>query len=98
MSTKKNQKSIRMTDEVFKAVENYRGEGFNEKFENLVYDFIRQREDLARQAELLYAHISDKRDEMRRVQQRIARFKDVERRLEPLVDAVLAAISETSPN
>jgi len=31
---KSNMKSVRMTDEVFSAVEEYRGNGFNEKFEN----------------------------------------------------------------
>ncbi|MEA4830564.1 MAG: hypothetical protein VB121_11350 [Enterococcus thailandicus] len=86
---KSNMKSIRMTDEVFNAVNEFRGNGFNEKFENLVYDFLRQREQLVREAELLQAHISDKRTEMKRVQQRIAKMKDVETRLAPLVNCVL---------
>ena len=36
---KNNLKSVRLSDEVFGIVQSYRGEGFNEKFENIVIDF-----------------------------------------------------------
>lgn len=36
---KKNSKSIRLTDEVLNVVESCPGEGFNQKFENLVLEF-----------------------------------------------------------
>lgn len=89
MNKKRNAKSVRMTDEVFKTVNEYRGNGFNEKFENLVNDFICGREKMIRETELLYAHIGEKRDEMRRVQQRVRQLGDVEQRLKPLVNAVV---------
>ena len=38
---KTNAKSVRMTDEVFLAIEAYPGVGFNEKFENLVIDYLK---------------------------------------------------------
>lgn len=87
---KSNMKSVRMTDEVFAAVEEYRGNGFNEKFENLVVDFIHGREKMKRDTELLMAQISDKRTEMRQVQQRVQKMRDIEMRLTPLVNSVVA--------
>jgi hypothetical protein len=36
---KNNQKCVRMTDEVLKIIESAPGEGFNQKFENMVIDF-----------------------------------------------------------
>lgn len=44
--TKSNQKSIRMTDEVLAFVEKQKGEGFNQKFENLVLKFKNEEKDL----------------------------------------------------
>lgn len=38
---KKNQKSVRLTDEVLAYVENAPGDGFNQKFENLVLEMKR---------------------------------------------------------
>lgn len=37
---KNNQKCVRLSDEVLEIVDNYRGNGFNEKFENLVNDYF----------------------------------------------------------
>jgi geranylgeranyl pyrophosphate synthase len=36
MLNKSNAKSIRMTDEVFGYINNFKGDGFNEKLENIV--------------------------------------------------------------
>lgn len=89
---KKNMKSVRMTDEVFNTVSEYRGNGFNDKFANLVMDFIRGREKMLREAELLQAYIGDKREEMRRVQERVRQFRDVDVRLRPLVQSILVLL------
>ncbi len=87
---KSNMKSVRMTDEVFETVMAYRGNGFNEKFENLVVDFIHGREKMQREVELLSAYISDKRTEQRQVVQRVQNMRNVEMKLTPLVNAVVA--------
>ena len=36
MAKKTNMKSVRLSDEVLEYVENFEGDGFNQKFENLV--------------------------------------------------------------
>lgn len=42
---KNNLKSVRISDEVLSVVESYQGEGFNQKFENLVIDFKKSRSE-----------------------------------------------------
>jgi len=39
-------KSIRMTNEVHKIVESFQGDGFNEKFENLVHFCLREEKEI----------------------------------------------------
>lgn len=47
MSKKNNLKSVRISDEVMQYVLNFQGEGFNQKFENLVL-FCMEEEDKKR--------------------------------------------------
>lgn len=35
-------KSIRISEEVFNYINNYRGDGFNQKFENIILDYQRE--------------------------------------------------------
>ena len=43
---KKNSKSVRMTDEVLAYVEQMDGDGFNQKFENMVLYSMKREQDL----------------------------------------------------
>lgn len=36
MAKKNNSKSVRLSDEVLSYIENYEGDGFNQKFENII--------------------------------------------------------------
>lgn len=87
------QKSIRMTDEVFEAVDRYRGDGFNEKLENLVMDYLHGREKFQRELDRLQELVHLKRDELVRLQDRVRAAEVVERRLGPLVNAVADLLS-----
>lgn len=82
------QKSIRMTEAVFKAVDSYRGDGFNDKLENLLVDYLQGRERFQREIDRLQELVDLKHDELRRIQKRVRDAQVVERRLGPLVDAV----------
>lgn len=42
MAKKTNMKSVRLSDEVLEYVESFEGDGFNQKFENLVYFCIKE--------------------------------------------------------
>ena len=48
-------RSIRMTDEVRKYVEKFSGEGFNEKFENLVIFCMREEKELEKRIATIHA-------------------------------------------
>lgn len=48
MAKKNNLKSVRLSDEVMDYVVNFEGDGFNQKFENLVL-FCMSQEDILRQ-------------------------------------------------
>ncbi|MGN0132913.1 MAG: hypothetical protein ACI4AA_10765 [Lachnospiraceae bacterium] len=39
-------KSIRLSDEVYEYISNYRGEGFNEKFENIILDYKKKEKQI----------------------------------------------------
>lgn len=93
--TKSVQKSVRLRPEVAQCIEEQPGDGFNEKLDNLVMGYLRDREKVIREAELLQAHIADQREEMRRVQNRLRKMKDVERRLEPLQQAIIELLAVT---
>lgn len=59
---KKNSKSIRMTDEVLNYVESFEGEGFNQKFENLVLFAMRTENDKKEAIRCLDQRIADRRN------------------------------------
>lgn len=59
MANKCNLKSIRMTDEVLRYVNNFEGNGFNEKFENLVLWCMKTEDQ--RRAKLAYYDTEIKR-------------------------------------
>lgn len=77
-----------MTEEVYRAIDSYRGNGFNDKLGNLVLDFIEGRTDMERDLMLLKEHITDKQMEMCRLQNRIRAMQGVESRFAGLVDAL----------
>lgn len=86
---KTNQKCVRLSDRVTKYIEQYRGANFSEKLENLVLDMEERRDELVQDWQLLQAQISDKHCEMVLIQDRVKKLREVDRRLQPLVDSLL---------
>lgn len=86
---KRNQKCVRLSDRVTKYIEAYRGDNFSEKLENLVLDMSERHDMLVQDWNRLQAQITDKRREMIELQERVRKVKDVDRRLEPLIDALI---------
>ena len=86
---KKDQlKSVRMSGKVVQYIEGYRGENFSESLENMVLDMMERHDDLVRDWDMLQAQIGDKRHEMRQIQQKVQRLREVDRRLSALVSAL----------
>ena len=86
---KRNQKCVRLTDRVTKYIEDYRGDNFSEKLENLVLDMEERREQLAQDWDRLLAQIADKHHEMTVIQDRVRKLREVDKRLRPLADSLL---------
>lgn len=86
------QKSVRLTEKVYKAIDGYRGTGFNEKLGNLVEDFLYQRDGLVRDWNMLQAQISDKRVELRQIRGQVEKVRNVDVRMAALVDAILTLL------
>lgn len=93
--TKSIQRSVRMTPSVYKAVESYeRGDGFNEKFANMVYDFVERRDVIKLDQERLNAAVNDKHRELKDLQDKLRKVRTVDARLTPLISAVLDLIGQ----
>lgn len=86
---KVNQKCVRLSDRVVKYIEQYRGDNFSEKLENLILDMEERREQLVQDWDLLQAQITDKHREMRMIQERVKKLREVDKRLQPFVDSLL---------
>lgn len=59
---KPNAKSIRMTDEIFQYINNFEGEGFNEKLQNIVLFSMQTEADRRRRLEALDNVIAEKQE------------------------------------
>lgn len=89
---KTNQKCVRLSDRVVKYIDGYRGSNFSEKLENLVLDTEEKHEQLVLDWNRLQAQISDKHAEMREVQERVKRMRNLDVRLGPLIQELLALL------
>lgn len=88
------QKSVRLTPRVYKIVDEYRGEGFNEKYCNMVLDFAERREQLVLDWNNLQAAIADKRQELQAIKQHVKSAYEVDRRFSALVSALAELLDE----
>lgn len=89
---KNNQKCVRLSDRVMKYIEAYRGGNFSEKLENLVLDMEEKHEQLELDWNRLQAQISDKHAEMREIQERVRRMRNLDVRLGPVIQELLALL------
>lgn len=75
-----------------KYIDGYRGSNSSEKLENLVLDTEEKHEQLVLDWNRLQAQISDKHAEMREVQERVRRMRNLDVRLGPLIQELLALL------
>lgn len=82
---KNNQKCVRMSDDILAIVMNYKkGEGFNEKFENLVIDFKNSVPEREKYLDNLNKQIDSKLKDLASVEKRINGLKNIEFSLDSL--------------
>ena len=81
MAKKVNLKSVRLSDQVMDYVINFEGEGFNQKFENLVLFCMEQEESKKQRILLLDQQIARQYKKLYAFQQLSAEIGDVRRAL-----------------
>lgn len=81
---KNNQKCVRMSDEILSIVESCKGEGFNEKFENLVIDFKKSIPEREKYLKNLNMQIDDKLKDLKKLEDRFRGLKNFEFNLDNL--------------
>ena len=81
MAKKTNMKSVRLSDEVLEYVESFEGDGFNQKFENLVLFCMEQEESKKQRILLLDQQIAKQYKKLYALQQLSSQIGDVRRAL-----------------
>lgn len=81
MAKKNNLKSIRLSDQVMDYVINFEGDGFNQKFENLVLFCMEQEESKKQRITLLDQQIAKQYKKLYALQQISSEIRDVRRAL-----------------
>ena len=81
MAKKVNLKSVRLSDQVMDYVINFEGEGFNQKFENLVLFCMEQEESKKQRITLLDQQIAKQYKKLNALQQISSEIGDVRRAL-----------------
>ena len=81
MVKKNNLKSVRLSDQVMDYVINFEGEGFNQKFENLVLFCMEQEESKKQRIILLDQQIAKRYKKLYALQQLSSEIGDVRRAL-----------------
>lgn len=81
MAKKNNLKSVRLSDQVMDYVINFEGDGFNQKFENLVLFCMEQEETKKQRITLLDQQIAKQYMKLHVLQQLTSEIGDVRRAL-----------------
>lgn len=81
MAKKSNLKSVRLSDQVMDYVINFEGDGFNQKFENLVLFCMEQEETKKQRITLLDQQIAKRYKKLYALQQLSSEIGDVRRAL-----------------
>lgn len=81
---KNNQKCVRMSDDILNIVMSYKGEGFNDKFENLVIDYKKSVPEREKYLKNLNIQIDEKLKDLKKLEDRFRGLKNFEFSLDNL--------------
>ena len=76
MAKKNNSKSIRLSDKVLHYIESYQGNGFNEKFENIILDAMKSEADRQQRLAFLDQQIADREKKIHEMITQCDEFND----------------------
>jgi len=87
--SKNNQKCVRMSDDILNIVLSCKGEGFNDKFENLVIDYKKSIPEREKYLQNLNMQIAEKLKDLKKLEDRFRGLKNFEFSLDNLRRDVL---------
>lgn len=90
MAKKNNSKSIRLSDEVLHYIESYQGNGFNEKFENIILDAMKSEADRQQRLAFLEQQIADRE---KKLHERIAQYEKINESIRALLNSFSRSIT-----
>ena len=70
-------KSIRIDPKVYAYIEKYKGDGFNEKFENIIKDAMESEQKRLERIKQLDKQIEEKEKQLRKIMGEVNRMQDV---------------------
>ena len=77
-----NMKSVRMTDTVYRYIQDFQGEGFNQKFENMVLYFKESEERKQQEILLLDKQIQEQKEFLNALEGRIDNYRNFFRNMD----------------
>lgn len=86
--TKCNNKSIRLTDRVYNYIINYRGDGFNQKFENIIIDAMESEKKRNKEIYLLDDCINDRRIELDNLNKKLMKLNKIDFKMQHIINIV----------
>jgi flagellar capping protein FliD len=78
-------KSIRIDQKVFAYIEKYKGEGFNEKFENIITDAMESEQKRLDKIKQLDKQVDEKEKQLRKAMGEVNRLQDVSSKVTSLL-------------
>lgn len=85
------QKCVRLSEEASRYIEDYPGDNFSSKLENLVLDVERRRSELAE----MDKQLSSKRRELSTLTKKISGYRTIDLRLTSLIAALVSVLGDS---
>lgn len=95
---KSNNKSVRLDDRIYNYVIKYRGDGFNQKFENIVIDFFESENDRKKRINDLDILISKRENEINSLNDKLHKMLDMSIKINAVVSKLDAIVKECEYN
>lgn len=90
---KSNNKSVRLDDRIYNYVIKYRGDGFNQKFENIVIDFFESENDRKKRINDLDILISKRENEINSLNDKLHKMLDMSIKINAVVSKLDAIVN-----
>lgn len=93
---KNNNKSIRLTDEVYNYIINFEGDGFNNKFENIILYAMESEADRKKKIEELDEVIEFKKQQISGLVKKVNELRCINNSIEKVINTVLCLEREVN--